>query len=80
MKTNRLKPLVSKVLFCVLAVCAMQFAAISATAQDIVIDATNFPDANFRAYLLEQDYGKDGVITAAEINSITSIKVNSRNI
>ena len=27
------------------------------------IDETQFPDDNFRNYLLEQDYGKDGVLT-----------------
>lgn len=27
------------------------------------IDETKFPDDNFRNYLLEQDYGKDGVLT-----------------
>ena len=34
---------------------------------DVVINETNFPDANFRSYLLEQSYGSDGVITDAEI-------------
>ena len=33
------------------------------------IDETNFPDDNFRHYLLEQDYGKDGVLTEAEIRN-----------
>lgn len=35
--------------------------------QDISIDATNFPDENFRNYLLGLSIGKDGVITAKEI-------------
>ena len=46
----------------------------------IEIDATNFPDANFRNYLLEQSYGKDGILTEEEIAKVTSIDVNSKNI
>ena len=46
----------------------------------IAIDAENFPDENFRAYLSEQNYGKDGVITGNEIEKITSINVSLRNI
>lgn len=37
------------------------------------ISSSNFPDENFRKYLFEQDYGKDGVITDQELNEITSI-------
>ena len=42
----------------------------------ITIDATFFPDENFRKYLLEQDYGKDGVITVDELEGITRIDVH----
>lgn len=45
--------------------------------QNIVINATNFPDDNFRKYLLEQDYGKDGVITEDELKTIRYISVDS---
>ena len=41
------------------------------TGDDIAINETNFPDANFRKYLLEQDYGSDGVLTETEIAEIT---------
>ena len=41
----------------------------------IAIDATNFPDKNFRNWLLAQDYGKDGYLTPAEIASVTNISV-----
>ena len=41
----------------------------------LAIDATNFPDANFRNYLLAQDYGSDGVLTDEEIAGITYINV-----
>ena len=44
------------------------------------IDATNFPDAHFRNYLLAQDYGSDGVLTDAEIAGITAIDVLDKNI
>lgn len=40
---------------------------------NIAIDATNFPDENFRQYLLEQDFGKDGVITPDENGQIKKI-------
>ena len=47
---------------------------------DVRINATNFPDANFRAYLLEQDYGRDGVITDEEIARNDDIDVRGMNI
>ena len=37
-------------------------APMTATAQNVVINETNFPDENFRNYLLKQSYAKDGVI------------------
>ena len=43
------------------------------------INATNFPDDNFRSYLLAQDYGKDGKLTDEEIKNITSIGVYAKN-
>ena len=56
------------------------FAPMTASAEDIEINATNFPDANFRNWLLEQDYGQNGVITDEEIEYIRSISVGSKNI
>ena len=50
------------------------------TNDNIVIDATNFPDANFRNYLLEQNYGKDGVLSEDEIKSIDEINVYDKAI
>lgn len=47
---------------------------------DVEINETNFPDANFRSWLLEQDYGQDGVITDEEIEKINRIYVSSNNI
>ena len=47
---------------------------------DVEINATNFPDENFRQWVLEQSYGADGVLTDAEIAEVTSIDVGYRNI
>ena len=65
-----------KKLFIALALCA----PLTAAAQDITINEENFPDENFRNYLLEQDYGADGVITEAEVAGITDISVYMKNI
>ena len=65
-----------KKLFAALVLCA----PLTAAAQDIEINAENFPDENFRAYLLGQDYGEDGVLTEEEIKKVTSIYVNSKSI
>ena len=50
------------------------------TGTGIEINATNFPDANFRSYLLSQSYGSDGILTQDEINGITSLYVYSKQI
>jgi len=47
---------------------------------DVQINETNFPDENFRKWILSQDYGSDGVLTNAEIESIMSIDVSNQNI
>ena len=44
------------------------------------INATNFPDENFRQYLLEQDYGIDGVITEDELLQVIEIDIHFRGI
>ena len=44
-------------------------------AESVVINETTFPDDNFRAYILSQDYGADGVLTSAELSNVTSIDV-----
>ena len=63
-----------KNLFVALALCAP---LLTAAAQDIEINAENFPDENFRNYLLAQSYGEDEVLTEAEIKEITEIDVSS---
>ena len=39
-----------------------------------------FPDENFRNWLLSQDYGKTGYITAAGLAGVTTIDVSKKNI
>ncbi|MDR2962402.1 MAG: InlB B-repeat-containing protein [Bacteroidales bacterium] len=45
-----------------------------------IINEENFPDENFRNYLLAQPYGKDGVLTNAGINKVTEITVHNKAI
>ena len=45
-----------------------------------VINETNFPDEEFRSWVLKQDYGKDGYLTDDEIASVKEINVNNKNI
>ena len=55
--------------------------SIAAIAENIIeINDVNFPDANFRAFLLSQTYGSDGQITETEINGISSINIQNRGI
>ena len=47
---------------------------------DVEVNETNFPDANFRSYLLSQSNGSEGVLTDEEIAGVTEINVGSKNI
>ena len=47
---------------------------------DVTINETNFPDANFRNYLLSQKYGADGVLTDDEIKGIRWLVVGNQQI
>ena len=53
---------------------------IGTTGKEIQINATNFPDKNFRDYLLSLDEGKDGKFSESEISKITYINVDSKGI
>ena len=61
-------------------ICATLISVASVMAQNIDINASNFPDANFRNYLLAQTYGSDAILTPAEIAGINSMYVSSMNI
>ena len=66
--------------------------SLAAIAQNIEINETNFPDANFRNWLLTDNtarggdnggmggYGTDGVLTPTEINGITTLVINNKGI
>lgn len=50
------------------------FAVIPAMA-DVEINEANFPDERFRNWVLSQSYGQDGVLTEAEIKSISNLTI-----
>ena len=47
---------------------------------DVAINDTNFPDENFRNWILVQSYGNDGVLTSKELASVRNINVSNKNI
>ena len=47
---------------------------------DIEINETNFPDENFRNYLLSSKLGQDSVLTESEIAGVRLISVNIKSI
>jgi Leucine-rich repeat (LRR) protein len=51
-----------------------------APVKPVAINEKNFPDPNFRIYLLNQSYGKDGVLTEDEMLAITELDVALRGI
>ena len=52
-----------------LATCLFPVLMANAESSDIIINEENFPDKNFRAVLMSQSYGKDGIITKEEIKN-----------
>lgn len=47
----------------------------------VAIDATNFPDANFRNYVSENfDKDNNHTLSQDELNAVTKIDVNTKNI
>ena len=46
----------------------------------VINDETNFPDEIFRTYLLNQDYGTDGLLTDAEVAEVKKISVSSKDV
>ena len=47
---------------------------------DVSIDAAHFPDANFRDYVKKFDTDKDDMLSAAERESVTEIRVGGEDI
>ena len=58
----------------------VEYAGSEPIPEGLAINEQNFPDENFRNYILGMSYGKDRVLTDAEIESITSLTVGSKNI
>ena len=58
----------------------INFEAIPVIVEGVNINEDNFPDANFRKWLLAQSYGKDAVITDEEMARISEIKVQGQGI
>ena len=54
--------------------------SISVLADDVTINATNFPDENFRNWVLAQDYGQDGKLTEEEVKSVYTIDIQDKGI
>ena len=50
------------------------------TKEGIAINEENFPDENFRSWLLSQSYGSDGVLTEEEIAGVSKISVYGESI
>lgn len=46
----------------------------------IAIDEVNFPDENFRNWILSQNFGADGLLTDEEIATVTGISVEGKEI
>ncbi|MBQ9555883.1 MAG: leucine-rich repeat domain-containing protein [Muribaculaceae bacterium] len=63
-----------KLIFMLVAVLAASLAARA----DVTINSTNFPDANFRSYLLSEY--PSGTITTAQLNARTTLEVNNKSI
>ena len=47
---------------------------------DVAIDATNFPDANFREFVKQYDDDSNGYLSAAELGAVTEMDCRSKNI
>ena len=62
----------------VISICLMLSAC--GSPEGVKINAENFPDENFREYLLASNYGKDRVITDEEILDVTNIDVEEYGI
>lgn len=70
-----------KLLFVLCAIAALLLAGVSALADDVAINSTNFPDSNFRSYVSENfDIDGDDSLSAAEIDNVKTINVVRKGI
>jgi Leucine-rich repeat (LRR) protein len=51
-----------------------------ALALDVVIDGTNFPDANFRAFVAQYDTSGNGILEQSELDAVKSMDCSKRAI
>lgn len=54
--------------------------AVCVSGGGVEINVTNFPDENFRNFLLNYDLGRDGVLTDNDLSRITTLYLDNRNI
>ncbi|MBO4721319.1 MAG: hypothetical protein J5629_00120, partial [Muribaculaceae bacterium] len=55
------------------------FAEDGVKAGDVNINATNFPDANFRQYVTQFDLDGNGILSQAELDAVTTISILQDN-
>ena len=62
------------------ALCLMPALALAEGAADVAIDPTNFPDANFRAYVCTFDTDNDDRLTTTELAAVKSMRLIGKSI
>lgn len=72
--------LIKVILVFALIIGAFSFNSSFAAAQDVEINETNFPDANFREYVKRFDNNRNGKLSNSEINVVKNIDVSEKNI
>lgn len=77
---KRQSKLIKVILAFALIIGAFSFNSSFAAAQDVEINETNFPDANFREYVKRFDNNRNGKLSNSEINVVKNIDVSEKNI
>jgi len=72
-KTQRTAMLIVMTLLASFVVRVFQPVPVTAAPYDVAINATNFPDPNFREYIEGADENGDGVLSQAERDNVTII-------
>ena len=62
------------------ALCLLPALALAEGAADVAIDPTNFPDANFRAYVCTFDTDNDDRLTTTELAAVKSMRLIGKSI
>lgn len=77
---KRQSKLIKVILAFALIIGAFSFNSSFAAGQDVQINETNFPDANFREYVKRFDNNRNGKLSNSEINVVKNIDVSEKNI